>query len=272
MSSAEFIQFLEKETLETRLLLQKTLKQLSISGDLSSLKEQLTQASTTEISSLLADQPWVDLPDPPAPTGINQFPVAPEAKVVGKQTLPNKKIEFRESDGLKLGEIELYDQVISITGKWNRIVCVTATPDTPFEDSIVVTTGTSNTESFETSLSISAGVDILGMASLETTLSTTFGQSFTFFYEKAEGQVFKVTPTTQKISACWWQGIFDFTLSRKARISYSVGEIFDLVFEAYLNYFNIPQTFKNQDKIFVSTQYPPYEGSSLAKNKFIITD
>jgi hypothetical protein len=182
-------------------------------------------------------------------------------------------------------EIEHFNRVISIQGKWDLIVQGTGTPDMPYSRQISITVGSSKTTSYELGYSITASVSVL-FASVESTMSANFGQSFTFSEETTTTETFTIAPQKGRVSGCWWQGAFDCTYTYNARfvpkkeyanitahpgyIESSALSLFEMwVFGVGGRNKQQIEKFRSRDNTFVATQYPPADNrSSLEYNKF----
>lgn len=220
----------------------------------------------------LENHTWVKLPDPPSPIGINHFPASPVARIVGAETLPDVTLDSVYG---VVQEVH-YNRYISIDGKWDLIVQGTATSNTPFQQTVSVTTGTSTTASFELSYSVTASASIL-FATLETSWSATFGMGFSWSEEKTISQQLGITSNQGAVSVCWWQGVYDSTYSYNVRYVPKPGVSNNFVGIGIAQVLNAQEggarktvKFKNKGNTFIPTQYPVAAKSLLEPNKFLI--
>ncbi len=193
---------------------------------------------------------WNDIPAPPAPTGINQFPPDPSIVQVAQTNLPLQSIKIPDpkESGTEdyIMENILYDQVLTVTAQWKKVVAATASPSTPFHQTNSVTTGTSTTETITKSFSASLGVKA-SLVSIGASMSQTFSQSITMSESQTISQEFSVTPKEGEISAIWWQLVYTFTITGKSKTLMGGKEIFKNSFT---------NTMTNADETFVSTFFP----------------
>jgi len=151
-----------------------------------------------------------------------------------------------------------------------------------FKQTQTLRTGTSQSTSYEVGASLTVGFNFF--ASVEASISASFGQSFSFSEEKEVSQEFSLTSQKGPVSGCWWQGVYDCTHTYRYRyVSAPLDE--SINHPQYAP--NIPQVsldilssyimgsytekFVNRDKTFIPTQYPaPSSRSSLEPNTFHI--
>jgi hypothetical protein len=206
---------------------------------------KLDQAAVGKVS--LDDQNWVDLPQPPAPTGIDKFPSAPEACIVATKSLPNRQV----------GSLLYGNQSISVIGYYQRLLYGTVTPGMALKETISVTQGASSTESFSATLGVSMGISIEGLADLSTTMSTTFGQSITLSQSETISHEFTISSNSGELSGVWWQAIYEYHFS-----AFIWGMPMSATTELPKTMIGLPllgsisQTFYNNDPGFLATQFP----------------
>lgn len=222
---------------------------------------------------------WVKLPLPPAPRGDFDFPVAPTYQIVGREKLPNVTIPTK----IKGLQIEHYNRVLTVEGKWDRVVEGTATPNPPFKSTESITTGSSKSTSYELGYSLTASASIL-FASVESTLSASFGQTFTFSAKKTVSQEFWIISDKGMVTVCWWQGNFGCTYTYNIRLAGNVDlalttSSFENIQESVLLQVmvgnaagkQLTEKFTNRGRTFISTQYPPVSNrSSLGYDSLIL--
>jgi len=268
MPLAKFIDLFEKADPEKREWFYHVVKALEPS-----------EVIEENLSKTFAPTPWIKLPLPPAPKGDYDFPVSPTYQIVGREQLPD--ITFPSK--VRGMEIVHSNRTLTIEGRWERIVEGIATPNAPFKQTQSTTTGSSKTTSYELGYSITASVNIL-FASVESTISANFGQSFTFSEEKTVSQEFTFQSPKGIVTLCWWQGDFNCTYRYNATLKsndvsppYSSSEMAELVSViAGVGQFHGKQQtekFSNRGKTFMSTQYPAVpKKSSLEYDRFDIKE
>jgi hypothetical protein len=193
---------------------------------------KLDQAAVGKVS--LDDQNWVDLPQPPAPTGIDKFPSPPEARIVAIKSLPDSSF----------GMFNYTNQSISVIGYYQILLYGTVTPEMPLKESISVTQGASSTESFSTTLGLSMGIDIEGLGGLSTTMSATFGQSITLSQSETISHEFTISSTSGELSGVWWQATYQYCFTSTAQLA------------GFPKPAPVQTFFYNNDLGFLATQFP----------------
>jgi hypothetical protein len=190
---------------------------------------------------------WNPVPPPPAPTGINNFPSTPPVVKVSQVNLPDQTVDLHP--GLEFGPKlvnKLTNQVLTVTGKWEKVVSCTASPETPFNQTDSVTTGTSTTNTTTKSFSDSLGV-AESFLSISASMTESFSHSVTVSESKTISQEFQVTPKEGEISAIWWQMVYTYTITGTSTIVFGSQAFPSKSFTKEL---------VNSAKTFVSTIYP----------------
>lgn len=195
---------------------------------------------------------WNPILQPPAPTQINQFPDVPLPVQVSQTNLKDQKKVINMGAGMIYTK-EFKDQVLTITCQWKKIVSATVTPETPFSQTVSVTTGTSTTDTTTQSFSESLGVGGK-LASISASMTETFSHSITLSKSKTVSRDFQIKSTAGSVSAIWWQKVYTYTINgtiiRSIFGSKGVSEPFTTKMEA-------------SESTFVSTQYPIDSGMEL---------
>jgi len=203
-------------------------------------------------NNLLSEQSWIDLPLPPAPTGLQDFPLSPEARIVATKRLPDReifltfKIFGQEISGKLCTRV---DQYISVIGYYKKIVQAIVTPGMPFRQTMTVTKGTDRTESFSTTLELSMGGTIKGVLNLGATISTTFGKSITFSESVTESQEFALSSNSGSLNGVWWQAVYEYHLKGR--------EIWEMETNPELQNRPFSEILYDSAPVFVARQYPP---------------
>lgn len=155
---------------------------------------------------------WKTVP-PPVPTGINNFPSSPPAVQVSQVNLPDQTLGSPFEGGIFTDIVnKLTNQVLTVTGKWEKVVSCSASPATPFNQTDSVTTGTSTTDT--TTKSFSASLGVAGsLLSISESMTESFSHTVTVSESKTISQEFQVTPKEGEISAIWWQMVYTFTIT-----------------------------------------------------------
>ena len=178
---------------------------------------------------------WPNIPSPPSPTGINQFPNAPSSVVVYNQSIPNQDAI------LKYTNLNL-----KIEAQWKLVVSATATPATPFSQSVSVTTGSSSTKTNTQEFSGSFGL-ISDFFSIGAKVSDTISESVTISVSDTVSEDFGISPKNETVTACWWQLYIKYTITGEYSIPGIPGTFKPTVFNAVLD---------NGCPTYISTTYP----------------
>lgn len=229
-------------------------------------------AALSESHDIVPDIPWTELRDPPAPTGINQFPSTPHATTVAHKNLKGHH-DWQTIGQYFFGPIPIiyrFERIrLSVMGRWHLLTQGTATVNTPFSHEESYTVGTSNADTFTVGLSTTVSAGIASIVELSATLSAEFSHTQTFTKSQTTTNYFKIEGTDEapQLSACWWQGTYDYTL-HTGLCSYSIdnGRTFIPMTKieagnAYIWHgfpFQTPGKWEmtNHVETFVSTQYP----------------
>ncbi len=150
---------------------------------------------------------WTEVPPPPAPTAINDFPATPPRIQVARLELPNKVITQGPLD-LKISRLS---QVLTVYGQWTKLVSGTATVDSPFSQSESYTTGTVTTDSTTKSFSVSLGVSG-SLGSIGGSLSESFTHTVSLSESKTVTSTFNISPKSGSVSLIWWQLVHTFEI------------------------------------------------------------
>jgi hypothetical protein len=148
------------------------------------------------------------LPDPPAPKGINDFPLPPPAQVIMKIPLPDETKVVKEMDymGQKyVWELRFTKQQLEFKQQWVRVTSCTITPDTPFSQeesvSIGVALSVGAREEFSASLGLKVGsyLDIGAKLTMELSAEVTLAEVVT------KKKTFNAKTQVSQASYMWWQ-------------------------------------------------------------------
>ncbi len=227
---------------------------MSVAPGYFEILNQLDQAvlGKAQISgnNLLSDQSWIDIPLPPAPAGLQDFPLNPEAHIVATKPLPDREVFLTfKIMGIEYN-LKLFTRVnqsISVIGYYTKIVQAIVTPEMPFRQTMTVTKGTSRTESFSAALEVSMGGTIKGILNLGAKVSTTFGKSITFSEAVTESHQFELSSKSGSLNGIWWQAVYEYHLN-----GYEVWEE-----ESGQQSRPFSEVLYDSAPIFVARQYPP---------------
>ncbi len=150
---------------------------------------------------------WTEVPPPPAPTAINDFPATPPRIQVARLELPNEMVS-KEPLGLTISRLS---QVLTVYGQWTKLVSGTATVDSPFSQSESYTTGTVTTDSTTKSFSVSLGVSG-SLGSIGGSLSESFTHTVSLSESKTVTSTFNISPKSGSVSLIWWQLVHTFEI------------------------------------------------------------
>jgi hypothetical protein len=165
---------------------------------------------------------WTDVPNPPSPTGINQFPVNPPPFVCWKGPLPDIKPDLPKWAQDNTIIYWYTDQELTVTGQYVPIVEVTASPSSPYSKELSITTGVSTT--IETTKEFSASLGVSNdLLSVGVSINKTVSYSTTWSSETSVTDTFNLAPTETTVSAVWWQLVYYYSVvGTKQQISYYV--------------------------------------------------
>ncbi|HEY9803680.1 MAG TPA: hypothetical protein V6D25_25280 [Leptolyngbyaceae cyanobacterium] len=193
-------------------------------------------------------QSWTNIPGPPPPTGINQFPLPPQPQLVSRQPLEDRVLVENRYQGQIIYQEVLENQCLAVIGTYHNFLNATATPNTPFSREISVAIGASQTSSFEVSFGLSLGISIGSIADLSASLTTTLGHSITLHTETKITDTFSITPAQNTdVSVSWWQATYAYRLEAQ-RVIRSFGDI--------IGREPFSDTFQDNANTFIATQYP----------------
>ncbi len=198
------------------------------------------------------DLPWADLPSPPTPAGIDQFPQEPSRKIVARKYIRDAKKWVDDSDGVRI-EYEPLDGIWAIVdGRWKSVTQATVTSQTGYQFSEEVQIGATNTTTFSVGLSISVGAKILSVVDIGVKLSAMFGVSQTISILRTEKKQFdfKGTEAVPRLTGCAWQADFEYTLfMNRCKVIINGGNP--------ILRKNVSYTMPSTPNRFSMTQYPP---------------
>lgn len=148
------------------------------------------------------------LPDPPAPKGINDFPLPPPAQVIMKIPLPDQTILIMKGSSMGFSfliEKRLTNQQLEFKQQWVRVTSCTITPDTPFSQEESVSVGVALSvgvrEEFSASLGLKVGsfMDIGAKLTMELSAEVTLAEVVT------KKKTFNAKTEVPQASYMWWQ-------------------------------------------------------------------
>jgi len=212
--------------------------------------ELLNSLNEARNTSGCTDQGWTNIPGPPYPTGIHQFPPATtEAETVSIARLEDRVVAENKYQGQVVYQEIWTNQCLTVIGHYYQFLNATATSDAHFSEKHSLTIGASYTKDFEITLGISMGVSIQGVAELGTNLSTTLRTSITLSESTTIERTFTLAPTgeNREVSASWWQAKYEYLL-RADSTTYSYGTV--------IQQQPIESRFWNNANTYIVTQYP----------------
>ncbi|AFZ27409.1 hypothetical protein Cylst_5387 [Cylindrospermum stagnale PCC 7417] len=216
---------------------------MSLAPEYSELLDKLAQGC--------ADQDWQSIAGPPAPTGINQFPLTPPPEVVSRRRLPDRILVEDKYEGQITNQEKLTNQCLIVMARYNNFLNATASPSTPFSRTYSITVGAEETTSFSLALELSMGVSIGGIGDLGATLTTTFAREIKLSTSTTITTTFSLAPPSGEISASWWQAEYVYLL-RSQKVTTFYGETTTE---------EIEEQFYDRAETYIPTQYPPVSKS-----------
>ncbi|MEM0988679.1 MAG: hypothetical protein AAGK00_07340 [Pseudomonadota bacterium] len=223
---------------------------------------------------------WIDLPSPPAPTKINEFPAQPEQSVVGSQMIAKclppdagkRSADTASEISAKPWFYFVVHSRLDVHGVYSAVVQGTATVDAPFSQAVSVTTGSSETTSFSEGWKVTVEADA-EVAKISEELSATFDHSQTISRSETITDTFEITPTSQtpEVTAVWWQAAYTYTLTPiHIYLKWNFTKPINRHFDAYKiecrsdgwyfqgkKYCELSYTMENKVKTYVVSQFPP---------------
>ncbi len=190
---------------------------------------------------------WNDIPPPPSPHGINQFPGISRPFELSSKSIPD---QTKIISPLILEKLIHKNQEIKVFAQWEKVVSCTASPATPFSQSVSITTGTAITDTQTKQYAASMGVSG-DMGSISASITETFSHSVTFSTSTTVSDNFSVAPKSGQISVVWWQLTHIFVLTGTEEITLE-GKI--------LKSGHYKSIVRNHLKTFVSTSFPKDAG------------
>jgi len=190
------------------------------------------------------------LPSPPAPTGIDQWPPPPEEQLCWTDSLPDQEIKIVGI--IVLGTLK--NQTLSVYAQYTQLLQGTVTKETsPLIRQVTVTRGTSTTVSESTTISVSFGVSLPGIADLGAKIDQTVGYSQTWHESKSTADTFNITTDNDKVSAIWWQARFRYVFNAQMEPSAAFGGDFG---EELKKAYSYPREIILDCDTFSSSQFP----------------
>jgi len=148
------------------------------------------------------------LPDPPAPNGINDFPLPPPAKVIMKIPLPDQTIVLGENSfgGITfIGEKRLTKQQLEFKQQWVRVTSCTITPDTPFSQEESVSIGVALSVGARAEFSASLGLKVESLIDIGAKLSLSLSAEVSLAEVVTKKKTFNAKTEDPRASYMWWQ-------------------------------------------------------------------
>ncbi|SEO97578.1 hypothetical protein [Mucilaginibacter sp. OK283] len=148
------------------------------------------------------------LPDPPAPNGINDFPLPPPAKVILKVPLPDQTIVIKEIQmvGFKIiWEKRLTNQQLEFKQQWVRVNSCTITPDTPFSQEDSVSIGVALSVGAREEFSASLGLKVASFIDIGAKLTLELSAEVTLAEVVTKKKTFNAKTQVPRASFMWWQ-------------------------------------------------------------------
>lgn len=148
------------------------------------------------------------LPDPPAPNGINDFPLPPPAKVILKVPLPDQTIVLSQKNfyGLTLtSEKRLINQQLEFKQQWVRVTSCTITPDTPFSQEESVSIGVALSVGVREEFSASLGLKVDSLIDIGAKLTLSLSAEVSLAEVVTKKKTFNAKTEDPRASYMWWQ-------------------------------------------------------------------
>lgn len=148
------------------------------------------------------------LPDPPAPNGINDFPLPPPAKVIMKIPLPDQTIALGQKTvyGMTfIGEKRLTKQQLEFKQQWVRVTSCTITPDTPFSQEESVSIGVALSVGARAEFSASLGLKVESLIDIGAKLSLSLSAEVSLAEVVTKKKTFNAKTEDPRASYMWWQ-------------------------------------------------------------------
>jgi hypothetical protein len=156
------------------------------------------------------------LPDPPAPNGINDFPLPPPAKVILKVPLPDQTIVIKEIQmvGFKvIWEKRLTNQQLEFKQQWVRVNSCTITPDTPFSQEDSVSIGVALSVGAREEFSASLGLKVASFIDIGAKLTLELSAEVTLAEVVTKKKTFNAKTQVPRASFMWWQLKSTYTIT-----------------------------------------------------------
>lgn len=175
---------------------------------------------------------WIDLPPPPSPTGISQFPANPTEVVLFQTRLPDRRIllyglpyEIRNISpsvivnflhGYTFNPIATYidcsNLTIKVIGRWEQLISGTATPHASFTHTKSVTSGTTLTDTVTSTFGLTLGVKPTPIE-VGQSLSLAIGRSVALTQSETLSTAFSSSSKAgERVSTTWWQKVIEYRL------------------------------------------------------------
>jgi hypothetical protein len=148
------------------------------------------------------------LPDPPAPNGINDFPLPPPAQVIMKIFLPDQITVIKEVQmpGAKIVvEKWLTKQQLEFKQQWVRVNSCTITPDTPFSQEDSVSIGVALSVGARAEFSASLGLNVASLIDIGAKLTLELSAEVTLAEVVTKKKTFNAKTQVPRASFMWWQ-------------------------------------------------------------------
>lgn len=148
------------------------------------------------------------LPDPPAPNGINDFPLPPPAKVIMKIPVPDQTTIIKEVQmpGVKIViEKRLTKQQLEFKQQWVRVNSCTITPDTPFSQEESVSIGVALSVGAREEFSASLGLKVASFIDIGAKLTLELSAEVTLAEVVTKKKTFNAKTRDPRASYMWWQ-------------------------------------------------------------------
>lgn len=164
---------------------------------------------------------WSNIPNPPAPTAVNQFPSFPYPGTphicLENASIPDQKFLIEYASGKEWVYGKFTDLQVTVTAQWVLIVEATATPATPFKHSESYTTGTSATNTDTNTFAVTLGVQNK-YVNISATMTEQTSHSVTFTESKTITNTFSLdAPKSGSVSACFMQPQYTYHIVGKAQ-------------------------------------------------------